>query len=151
VAHGQALGQQRPLEGEGAADEERDKALAPVFGGVDGLVDELAVAPHPVAGEVGAQVGAGRQRGGLGGAGIGDLEHRARLRVAHAEAQEVEGVGLRQSDEVRLGEARGEAGRRPRELAAADRRAQSGGILGAAAAHRPATPRSAQPISQAAA
>ena len=88
------------------------------------LVDELAVAPDPVARDVGAQVGARRHLRGLGRAGVGDVEHRARLRVGDAEAQEVERVGLRQRDEVGLGVAGGEARGRPGVLARADRRSQ---------------------------
>jgi hypothetical protein len=59
---------------------------------------------------------------------ISMFEHRTWLRVAHAEAQEVEGVGSGQRHEVGLREARGEPARGPRPLAAADGRAQLAGI-----------------------
>ena len=52
------------------------------------LVDQLAVAPDPVARQVGAQVGARGERR-RPRAGLGDVEHRARLGVALAEQQQV--------------------------------------------------------------
>ena len=82
------------------------------------LLGQLAVAPDAVARQVGAQVGAGRERRRLGRAGVADLEHRARLRVAQAEEQEVERVGLRQHDQVGLRERRRQPGGRARPLAA---------------------------------
>jgi hypothetical protein len=71
---------------------------------------------------------AGRHPRRLGRAGVRDVEDRAGLRVGDAEAQEVQRVGLRQRDEVRLCGAGGEAGGRARVLARADRRPQLRGV-----------------------
>ena len=128
VADRQPLGLERALERERAADQEADEVVAPVLARVGRLVGDLAVPEGPVARDVGAQVGAGRHLRRLGGTGVGDVEHRARPRVLDAEAQEVEGVGLGQRDEVGLGVAGGEAGGRPRVLAGADRVAQLPGV-----------------------
>ena len=95
------LGQRR-LEGERAADVEGHQVVAPVREQVGRLVDEPAVAPHAVAGQVGADVRAGREGGG-GLADVADVEHRAGLRVALGEQQEVVGPVLRDGDQVRLG------------------------------------------------
>ena len=128
MPHRQALGEQRALERERAADQERHEVVAPVLAQVGRLVDKLAVAPDAVAGQIGAQVGARRDLRRLGRAGVGDVEQRAGLRVGAAEEQEVERDGLRQRDEVRLGKAGGEAGGRPGVLARADRRSQRVGV-----------------------
>jgi hypothetical protein len=128
VADRQPLGLERALEGERAADQEGDEVVAPVLARVGRLVGDLAVAEDPVARDVGAEVGAGRDPRRFGRARIGDVEHRARLGVGDAEAQEVEGVGLRQRDEVGLRCSRGEAGRRPGVVARAGRRSQPCGV-----------------------
>jgi hypothetical protein len=66
------------------------------------LVDQLAVPPHPVARQVGAQVGAGRERRAVR-TGVGHVEQRHRLRVALGEQQHVVCPVLGQDDEVGLG------------------------------------------------
>ena len=123
VPDGQLGRQQRALERERAADQERDEVLAPDVADVGDLVRDLAVAVDAVAGEIGSEVGAGREVARLGVAGVADLEHRARARVGDAEAQEVERVALREHDQVGLRVAGRERGRRPVVLAAPDRSA----------------------------
>ena len=71
-------------------------------GHVLGLVDEVALAIDAVARQIRPQVGSGSGVDGLGRARVGHLEHRARLRVVDAEAQEVERVGRGQDDEIGL-------------------------------------------------
>ena len=62
--------------------------------------------PHPVAGQVGADVGGGGHQSGDRDARFGDVQQRTGLGVALAEELEVVGMFGRQDDEVGLGEAR---------------------------------------------
>ena len=87
VAHRDAGLQQRGLEGEAAAEQERDQVLAPVLAHVGHLGDRLAVLVDDVRRQVGAQVAGEDRCRDL--TGLGDVEHRARLRVALREEQHV--------------------------------------------------------------
>jgi hypothetical protein len=117
VPHRHAGLEQGALEGERAAEEEADEVVAPPGPQAGRLLDELAVAVDAVARQVVAQVGAGGDEARLGGAGLGDVEQRARLGVALAEEEEVEGQLARHDDEVGLDEAEGQAGRRAGQFA----------------------------------
>ena len=69
VAQPQAVVEQRLLERERAADHERHQVVAPEVAHVGGLADQLAVAPHAVARDIGADVDVRaerRQRGSPG-------------------------------------------------------------------------------------
>ena len=78
VADRQPGGQQRALERERAADQERDEVLAPDVADVGRLVDDLAVDVDAVARDVGAQIGAGRGDPRLARARVGHLDDGAR-------------------------------------------------------------------------
>jgi len=112
--------EQRPLERERAAEQERDEVVAPVRRGVRHLVGQLAVRVDPVAREVGSEIGARGDADGLGRAHVGDLEERARPRVALAEEEEVVGHVLRQHREVRLDVVLTQPRRDARQLAVPD-------------------------------
>ncbi len=100
------------LEGEAAPEEERHQVLAPVREDVGRFLGEGAVPPDPVAGQVGAQVGARRQRGAPH-AGSGDVEYRAGLGVAAAEVGQVGRPVGGHGDQVGLDVAGCPAGRGP--------------------------------------
>ena len=104
--------QQGVLERERAAEQEGDEVVPPVAGDVGRLVDQFAVAEDAVGRHVGAEVGVRGDDAGHRVAGFGHVEQRARLRVALAEEQKVEGQVARHDDEVGLDVAEGEAGRR---------------------------------------
>ncbi len=109
---------ERPLEGEGAAEEEGDEVVAPEGLNVRDLVGEHTVLVDPVARQVRAQI---RPRGDadrLGRAHIRHLDERARPWIALAEEQEIVGVVPRQHGHVGLDEARPEAGGDPAQFAA---------------------------------
>ena len=83
VPHREPRVQQRVLERERAADQERDEVVAPLARGRRWPRSTSSpFAPDAVARQVGAEVGAGRDVGRLGRARVADLQHRARLRVA---------------------------------------------------------------------
>jgi hypothetical protein len=111
---------QRPLEGERAAEQERDEVVAPEGLDVRDLVREHAVLVDPIARQVGAQVGARRDADRLGRAHVRHLDQRARAGVALAEEQEVVGVFLGQHGHVGLDEAGALARGDAAELAASD-------------------------------
>src|SRR4029077_8443889 len=109
VPHRDARVEQRPLEGERAAEQEGHQVVAPEGAHVGHLVGHHPVLVDAVARQVGAEVGAGRHADRLGRAHVGDLDQRARPRVALAEEQEVVGLLPRQHREVGLHEAGGQA------------------------------------------
>ena len=120
VAERDARVHERPLEGEGAAEQEGHEVVAPEGLDVRHLVGEEAVLVDPVAREIRPEIGAGRRAHGLDRAHIRHLDERARARVALAEEQEVVGVVPGQDGHVGLNEAGAEAGRDAGEFAAAD-------------------------------
>ena len=91
----------RLLEGEAAADHERDEVFAPEAAGVGDLTGKLPALVDAISRQVGAKVRA-RRTGGLRLADIEDLDERAGLRIPLAEEEEVEGGLARQDHEVRL-------------------------------------------------
>src|SRR5712692_1673116 len=121
---------ERPLEGEGAAQQEGDEVIAPEGLDVRHLVGEDTVLVDPVARQVGPQVGARRRADRLGRAHIGHLDQRTRARVALAEEEEVVGVVPGQHGHVGLNEAGAEAGRDAGKLAASDIRADLSRVTG---------------------
>ena len=102
VAQRHARRKQRVFERETAPDQERHEVLPPQLLDIMALFGELSPAVDTVAGQVGPKVGPGGCEPRLRVAGIGGLDQGARLRVAPAEAQEVEGVCLGQNNQVRL-------------------------------------------------
>jgi hypothetical protein len=92
--------QQRPLEGERAAEQERHEIVPPVRRHVGDLVREHAVLVDPVARNVRAEIRARRDADGLWRADVGDFDQRARSRIALAEQQEV--VRLSRGSTARL-------------------------------------------------
>src|SRR5699024_9319795 len=97
---------QARFEGEGAADEEGHEVgvVVPDLGDVGDLITEAPVLPDAVAGQIGAQVAAGRQ-GRFDLPGFDDVDDRTRLRVALSEQEHVEGPVGGHADEVRLDQA----------------------------------------------
>src|SRR5437762_268983 len=79
--------EQRPLEGEGAPQQEGHEVVAPERGDVGDLVGERAVLVDAVPRQVRPEIGSGRDAGRLRRAHLGDLDERARPRVALAEEQ----------------------------------------------------------------
>ena len=76
------------------------------------LRDALAVAPHAIAGNIGANVEIGAERRQMRIADFADADQRTGFRIGLAEAQEIVGVGGRQDDEIALHETRRDARRR---------------------------------------
>ena len=93
----QAGGGERPLERERAPEQETHEIVAPVPRGVRGLVDEFAVDEDAVARKVGLRSASGASVM-AGGSGVGHFEKRARLRIAHTKASEIERVVSRQNE-----------------------------------------------------
>src|SRR6266851_2701089 len=113
VAHRDACGNERTLEGEAAAGQEGDQVIPPEPGYVSWLGHQVPVLPDPVRGQVRAQVGAGRQARRRA-AGRGHIEQRAGAGVAAGEPLELAGGVPRQDDQVGLSEPRRAArGRHP--------------------------------------
>ena len=86
-----AVGQQRSLETEAAADEEGHHVVLPEGRDVLHLLIELAIAVDAVAREVRADIGAWRRVPWLEARRVGDVQQRAGFGVALAEQQEVVG------------------------------------------------------------
>ena len=101
---------ERLLEGEGAAEHESDEIAAPMAADVGRLVDELAVAEHTVARQIGADVEVVGKRRQAKIAGRRSREQRARLGIELAEAQEVAGDVAGQNGEIALHVTRSDAG-----------------------------------------
>ncbi len=118
---------ERLLERERATDGKGDQIVAPVFEDVSRLVDQRAVAPDPVARQVGADIEIVGQFRNVRVAGRRDADQRAWLRIAPAKLQKVLRQSLRQDGEIGLHETRrqprGRAGmqiapdRKPRRVA----------------------------------
>lgn len=106
------------LERIGAANHERHEILAPPFGDVGGLLDELAVLPDAVARQVGADVEIETQRGDVRIADVGHPDQRARLGIGLTEAQEIRRKILRQDGKIALHIPRRDAGCRGAQAAA---------------------------------
>ena len=102
-----------------AADHERHQILAPPFGGIGGLLDELAVLPDAVARQVGADVEIETQRGDVRIADVGHPDQRARLGIGFTEAQEIRRKILRQDGKIPLHVPRRDAGCRDAQPAGA--------------------------------
>src|SRR3712207_1662960 len=102
VREAQSRGEQRPLEGEAAADQERHQVVAPVRPYVRGLVYEIAALVDPVPRNVSPQVSLGRHHPRHRRTRVRDLQDGAGSRVTDAELQEVEREVLGQYDEVGL-------------------------------------------------
>src|SRR5881275_988801 len=92
--------EQRPLEREGAAEQERDEVIAPVRRDVAHLVGHHAVLVDAVAGNVGAEIGTRRDPHRLRRADVGHLDERTRPRVALTEEQKVVRAVPRQHREI---------------------------------------------------
>jgi hypothetical protein len=119
---------QRRFEREAAADQETHEVGLPQRGDLRALLDELAVAVDAVAGDVGSDVRPGRAQH-LPRAGRHHLDQRARLGVALAEQQEVEGVGLRDDHQVGLDAAGRVSGGGQGECAGSTGVAQRAGVV----------------------
>ncbi len=111
VPYADAGPQQGVLEGEGTSEREGDEILPPQIRDVGGRHVEAAVPVDVVGGKVAADVDLAPERPHQGIAGIGDADQRAGLRIALAEAHEVERRRLRHDREVGLQAADPEAGR----------------------------------------
>jgi len=94
--------EQRPLEREAAPDQESHQIASPVRLYVRGLVDELPFLVDPILRDVRPQICARSHDRWLRRASVGDLQDGARLRITHAELQEIESVVTRQDHEVGL-------------------------------------------------
>ena len=113
VAQLDAAFEQRLFEGKRAADGEGDEIVAPPAHQVARLVDHRAVAPDPVARQVGADIevlGQGRQPPIARRA---DADQRTRLWIELAEAQKILGQRARQDGEIGLHETRRQPRGRP--------------------------------------
>ena len=102
-------GGERPFKGERASEQESHQIVAPVLGHVGRLVDERAVLGARGSAEGRYEDRRRREGNRMRRPGVGDLEKRARLRVAYAEAQEIESIVRGQNDQVGLGESRRKA------------------------------------------
>ena len=109
MAHGDARGHQRLLEGKGAADEEAHIPVLPIVGCVGELLGEHTVLIHPVAGDVGDDVAALSHGVSLRGA-PDDLQHRTGEGVLLGVLLKVVGVLGGQNHQVGLGVAPAHAG-----------------------------------------
>ena len=109
VRYPQARVEQCSLEGEAAADQERNQIPPPVIPDIRRLIHQLALLVDPILRDIRSQVSAGRHNRRGGRAYVGYLKDRAGLRVADAELQEIEGVVFRQHYQVRLDVAGGKA------------------------------------------
>jgi hypothetical protein len=111
--------QQRPLEGERAAENEGDEVLGPVFADVGRLLDKLAVLEHAIARHIRADVDVA-EVGQRGVARRAHADQGAGLGVLLAEGGELERHLARQDAQVALHEVGGDAGGVPGVLARAD-------------------------------
>jgi hypothetical protein len=78
----------RSFEGEAAPDEKGNKIFEPAVGDLRGLVDELAVLPDLVSGQISAQIRSGRENRRRA-VRIGDVQNWTRLGIALGEQQDV--------------------------------------------------------------
>src|SRR5204863_9964996 len=92
----------RTVEGEAAPAEKACQVFPAVRRRVRHLVGEDAALVDPVAGNVGAEIGAPRDAHRLGRAHVRHLDERARSRVALAEQEEIVGLVPRQDRQVGL-------------------------------------------------
>ena len=85
-----------------AANHKTDPIVLPQVPDVGHLFAHHAVAPHPVHGQVGADVDVFTQLRESKAARFGHAQHRARLGVEFAKAGKVLGIGLGQDDQIAL-------------------------------------------------
>ena len=106
---------QRLLERKRAAEREADEIVAPDMANIGRFLDQLAVAPHPVFRQIGADVEILAQSREARVARLGHRQHRAGLWVGLCKPQKIMRQRLWQDDQVRLdiagGEPRGRAGK----------------------------------------
>src|ERR1700737_2317039 len=93
---------QRVLERKRAAEGKAHQILAPDMEEISWLFDELALTPHPIARQIAADIEILTQIRHTRVAGLGDGEHRTRLRVRLRESEEIVGQHLWQNDQIGL-------------------------------------------------
>src|SRR6516225_12424814 len=102
IAHTDPGLDQRMLEGQAAPEQKADQIIAPEVADLAALLDQLAPAVDPVAGQIGAQVGPWRRAGWFRIAGRCDLDQRTGLGVARAESGELGSRLLWQDHQIGL-------------------------------------------------
>jgi hypothetical protein len=106
VTQGNTGVDQRLLERKGTTDDESHQIVTPQGTDVSDLLDQFALAPDPVARDIGADVEIVAQAGQPGIARLGNGEQRAGLGIALAKAQEVVRQARRQNHNIALNEMR---------------------------------------------
>ena len=95
MAKRQAGIHERLFEGVGAPDGERHKVVPPQIRYLRPILDEFAVAEHPITRQVGPDIQVSAKARHQGLADLGDLEKRTWLRVTETVHQKIQGIVFR--------------------------------------------------------
>ena len=126
VGQGDAGAYQGVLEGEAAPQQEGDHVAGPEVGDALRLVHHLTPLVDLIPGQVAREIGTGGRDGRLDRARLHNLDEGTWLGVPLAEEEEVEGLLLRQHDEVRLHVSGSESRGRPDQGAFPEHASQLG-------------------------
>ena len=122
--------QKLALKGEGAADEKIHKVLLPKLGDIRAFLDQLAVFPHTVFGDVCGDIGTRCHSFHQGAAGVAHLQNGAGLGISLGKQQKIIGLCTGQNQEIALRVAVAHAGGLGGDLALPDQGTHLAGLHG---------------------